>query len=209
MLSASEWLSQSKLLACSGPSGATGPSGPSGPTGPSGLTGPTGPTGLTGPSGLQGVTGPSGPSGASPSTPSQVINIVDGGSGKTASLPYNPSSQVTTLGIDLNVSPTGANEIWFLSASGNVSLSAGSVVSTDYVAIFLQQSSAGTGTASNSNTIVETVTGAEIANSTWSFSGYVKTKDATNFVVRVYWLFATGGTTGAVECTRFLATKIA
>lgn len=59
MKSASEWTSQSKLLACSGPSGASGPSGPSGPTGT------TGPSGVTGPTGVQGVTGPSGPSGTS------------------------------------------------------------------------------------------------------------------------------------------------
>jgi hypothetical protein len=40
MLSASEWLSQSRLITCPGPSGPTGPSGVSGPTGPSGVTGP-------------------------------------------------------------------------------------------------------------------------------------------------------------------------
>jgi microcystin-dependent protein len=56
MKSASEWTSQNKLLACSGPSGASGPSGPSGATGPNGNTGPTG---------VQGTTGPSGPSGTS------------------------------------------------------------------------------------------------------------------------------------------------
>jgi microcystin-dependent protein len=60
MKSASEWTSQSKLLACSGPSGATGPSGPTGPTGNPGNTGPSG---VTGPTGVQGTTGPSGPSG--------------------------------------------------------------------------------------------------------------------------------------------------
>lgn len=67
MLSSSEWTAQSKLLACSGPSGASGASGPSGSTGPAGPSGPTGPTGPsgstgpTGPIGIQGITGPSGP----------------------------------------------------------------------------------------------------------------------------------------------------
>jgi hypothetical protein len=71
MLSASEWLSQSKLIACAGPTGPSGPPGPTGLTGPTGNTGSSGATGLTGPSGPSGLpgtsggTGPSGPSGAS------------------------------------------------------------------------------------------------------------------------------------------------
>jgi hypothetical protein len=67
MLSASDWLSQSKLTNCPGPtgplgpSGPTGPSAPTGPTGASGVTGPTGPSAPTGPTGASGATGPSGP----------------------------------------------------------------------------------------------------------------------------------------------------
>lgn len=70
MLSASDWLAQSKVISCPGPTGPTGPIGPAGPsgsTGPagsSGATGPAGPTGPTGPSGSSGPTGPSGPPGA-------------------------------------------------------------------------------------------------------------------------------------------------
>jgi microcystin-dependent protein len=66
MKSASEWTSQNKLLACSGPSGASGPSGPSGPTGPNGNTGPsgeTGPSGTNGTNGTNGTTGSTGPTG--------------------------------------------------------------------------------------------------------------------------------------------------
>lgn len=202
MKSASEWTSQNKLLACSGPSGATGPTGATGAAGSPGLSGPTGATGPAG------VTGATGPAGASPSTPSQVITIIDSPGGKTASLPYDPASQVTTLGVDLTVSPAGANEIWFLSASGNTSLTAGTVISTDYVGIILQQSSGGSGTANNTNAIAKTIFGSAIDGGTWSFSGYVKTKDTTNFVVKVYWIFNNSGTSGSVECTRFLATKI-
>ena len=62
MMSASDWTSQNKILACVGP---TGPAGPSGPTGLSGPTGPSGATGPSGPTGPQGPTGPSGP-GVSP-----------------------------------------------------------------------------------------------------------------------------------------------
>ena len=55
MLSASQYLQNSKLVTCPGPTGAGGASGPGGPTGPGGATGPGGPTGpggATGPSGF-------------------------------------------------------------------------------------------------------------------------------------------------------------
>jgi hypothetical protein len=208
MKSASEWTSQSKLLACSGPSGATGPSGTTGPSGPTGASGPSGVTGPTGPSGPIGLTGGTGATGASPASPSQIINIVDGGSGKTASLGYAPGSQSTTLSVDSTVSPAAANEIWFLSASGIINLPSGTVISTDYVGIFLQQSSGGSGTGDDSNAIARTIFGSEINGGTWSFSGYVKTKDTTNFVVKIYWLFDGSSTIAQIECTRFLATKV-
>lgn len=60
MLSASQYLTFSKLATCQGP---TGPGGPAGPAGASGSTGASGPSGSTGATGLTGVTGPTGATG--------------------------------------------------------------------------------------------------------------------------------------------------
>ncbi len=83
MKSASEWTSQNKLLACSGPSGASGPSGPSGPTGASGPTGPTGPSGTNGTNGSTGSTGPA------PTTGLIPVGGIIMWSGSVATIPTN------------------------------------------------------------------------------------------------------------------------
>ena len=62
-MSASDWLTQSKLITCAGPTGSTGPTGGTGLTGLTGPSGASGPSGPTGPTGLTGLTGPSGPTG--------------------------------------------------------------------------------------------------------------------------------------------------
>jgi hypothetical protein len=64
MLSASDWTSASKVIACPGPTGPTGPTGFSGNTGATGIDGPTGATGATGFAGNTGATGLSGNTGA-------------------------------------------------------------------------------------------------------------------------------------------------
>jgi len=93
MLSASQYLAQTQLVACSGPigpsgpPGATGASGPKGSTGASGVIGPTGSTGPTGPTGPIGTTGPTGASGVTGPT---------GASGPNGSLLPPPSSTVIT-----------------------------------------------------------------------------------------------------------------
>lgn len=66
-LSSSQYLSQTRLQGCPGPSGATGPNGATGATGPQGSTGATGFSGSTGATGEQGSTGAfsfTGPTGA-------------------------------------------------------------------------------------------------------------------------------------------------
>ena len=60
MLSASDWTSASKVIACPGPTGPTGPIGLSGNTGATGIDGPTGATGATGATGFAGNTGATG-----------------------------------------------------------------------------------------------------------------------------------------------------
>ena len=87
MLSASQYLSQSQLVACLGPTGTTGPVGPLGPSGSTGVTGATGPTGASGPSGPTGVTGPTGPSGTTGPT---------GSSGVSGALLPPPNSTILT-----------------------------------------------------------------------------------------------------------------
>lgn len=83
-MSASDWTSQNKILACAGPTGPAGPSGPtggSGASGPAGLTGATGPqggTGATGPTGGSGATGPIGPTGSIGPTGAQGPTGADG-----------------------------------------------------------------------------------------------------------------------------------
>lgn len=107
-MSASDWLSQSKLLACQGPTGTSGPSGPSGPTGPSGASGPSGPTGPSGASGPSGPTGPAGPSGPSGPTGPTGLQGVTGPTGPgfvaetalvlTQAIGYNYSSPTNKTG---------------------------------------------------------------------------------------------------------------
>lgn len=69
MSSASQWLANTRLQGCAGPTGAkgdpgvTGPSGAKGDPGNTGPSGPKGDAGNTGPTGLSGPTGPSGPKG--------------------------------------------------------------------------------------------------------------------------------------------------
>jgi hypothetical protein len=206
MLSASEWLSQSRLIACPGPSGPSGPSGPTGPTsatGPTGTTGPSGPSGVTGPTGPSGVTGPTGPSGPPANPTSQVINLVANGAGKTASLA--PPSGFANLTNDNTVSPGGTGEVWFLSAKGSISTTGTAVSDTDTIIITLLQSAGSIGTI---NSITQTLYGSAFVDDMfWSLSGYIKTSGTSNFILQVNWVFA-GATTGAFECDGFCATKI-
>lgn len=97
MLSASDWTSQSKLVACPGPTGPSGATGPLGPTGASSPTGATGVTGATGPSGASGATGASGPSGPT------------GASGFGADYAYiqGPASPVLAGNAQYNLMPLG------------------------------------------------------------------------------------------------------
>ena len=87
-----------------GPTGPTGGTGAQGPRGPQGGAGSTGPQGSPGPTGPQGGTGPTGPQG--PQGPSA--------SGGTTSTP-----NVSALGINAAVGPTGT-----IQASGNITAGA-------------------------------------------------------------------------------------
>jgi hypothetical protein len=98
MLSASQYLSQKQLVACLGPTGATG-SGGQGPTGASGVSGPTGasgPTGLIGLSGPSGATGPTGATGTTGPTGASGATGPTGASGPGGSLVPPPSATVIT-----------------------------------------------------------------------------------------------------------------
>lgn len=215
MLSASEWLSQSKLIACPGPtgpqgnpgtngtSGATGSTGTSGPTGPSGVTGPSGPSGPSGPTGSTGPSGPSGatgPSGAGVYPLNQVINLIAPVSGKTLTLSNNGTNTFTN---DNTVAPGASGEIWFLSARGFLDLTAGTIGTNDVVDIRLQCSGA------NAITVIsQTFYGKNIESTGWSISGYMKSNDTTNFVVFVDWQIADGSALVTATCNGFCATKI-
>lgn len=198
MLSASQYLAQNKLVSCTGVIGPTGPQGPSGPSGLSGISGPTGPTGPMGP---VGPTGASGPAGNAPYPSSNVINIIVAGSGKIASI---SGSTAVPFANDNNIVPA-AGDTWFVSATGNIVSIAGAN-NTDSIVIQIQQTSA---TAiGDGNTVSVSYTSPCITNGTvWAFSGYLLTKDTTNFQVIAKPYF-TSGITVSVECDECIATKI-
>ena len=188
-----------------GNTGATGPQGSTGATGPQGNTGATGPqgnTGATGPQGTTGPTGPQGPTGPAANPFQAVINIVDGGSGKTQTL-TSPNGSAT-LAVDNTVAPTGSGQIWFVAANGIISTTGTPPSSTDYMTVILTQS---TGLPGNSNAVCQDYWGVMLSGSTWAVSGYLNTKDTTNFVVKVYWSLV-GATTGTFQCIGFSATRI-
>ena len=161
-MSSSDWLSQSKLISCPGPTGSTGPTGgtgltgltgPSGATGPTGPSGPSGPTGPTGLTGLTGLTGPTGP-GVSPSyiytANNSSTSIV---TGTSISLPLG--STVVNSGITMSsnvftIPTTGFYEIKVISnftcsaSTSNLALSiSGSGVGNTTIASINKNFSAG------------------------------------------------------------------
>lgn len=103
MLSASEWTSSSKLIACPGATG---------PQGIQGLPGPTGPSGVAGQVGFTGPTGPSGPSNAV-----LLKTFTTGNIGPTATQTMNVVS-------DLSFSGNGVYLLVSTDTTGQLSVSA-------------------------------------------------------------------------------------
>jgi hypothetical protein len=155
MLSASEYLAQARLVACTGPRGPTGPpgatgsSGATGSTGASGATGPSGPIGIPGPTGATGLTGVTGPTGLTGPT---------GASGVSGSLLPPPSATVVTSVYQVIplVSPRPASTLVPLSWTGtnwvNTSFtwsSVTSVVISPRTTVTIAQLANGGGAAAN------------------------------------------------------------
>jgi hypothetical protein len=178
MLSASEWTSSSRLIACPGA------------TGPQGIPG------------IQGPSGPTGPSGPPANSLNQVINLVAAGSGKILSGISGTSTAV--IAQDSVITPTSSGEVWFLSARGSISLTAGTPASTDSFAINLQQLNGNLGTI---DAVGSEFVGNGYSNIIWSISGYVKTTDTSKFVVYINYTL-NAGVTVDFECNGFSVTKI-
>lgn len=185
MLSASEWTSSSKLLACPGPTGATGPKGDIG------LTGPTGPSGNPG-----------------AATNNTAITPQPISSAKT--LAYTGSNPLTTTYIgsftnDSNVQGA-AGDRWLLIANGFTD--EGSNTDVDAYIVVLGEDPQNNDNAPGLGKDVRLTMRTDGGEKYWTLSGVITAAGAITFKCAIYSNLLTTATGATFYCTSFNAIKL-